>query len=141
MNSKRVYTAVERTRDSVGNVVEQREHSFSVNKTQESFIMITTTDGVDWIAPIRNHFAFLVCLFSYADKHGIVSLTPLRKSKLQALFKWKNKVQVDNALGVLLEYDCIKRIGRGDYIVNPDTIFSGGTITKAEKSNLYNSIV
>ena len=141
MNSKKVYTAIERVKDSNGNVTSSTERNILVNKTQESFIMLTTTDGIDWISPIRNYLAFLVCLFSYADKNGIVSLTPLRKAEIQALFKWKSRGQVDNALGILLEYNCIKRIGRGDYIVNPDTIFSGGTITKAEKSNLYNSIV
>lgn len=141
MNNKKVYTAVDRTKDSYGNVVESTERNIFVNKAQESFIMITRTDGLEWVANIRNHLAFLVCLFSYADKNGIVSLTPLRKAEIQQLFKWKNKVQVDNALAILLKNDCIKRINRGDYIVNPNTVFSGGTGTKAEKSNLYQSII
>lgn len=141
MRNKKVYTSVSSTKDSSGRIIESMEHSVVVNKSQETFIMITTTNGLSWIESVRNHLAFLVYLSSYADKNGIVSLTPLRKDEIQLFFKWKNRVQVDNALGVLLKHDCIKRIGRGDYMINPDTVFTGGTITKSEKSNLYQSML
>lgn len=141
MKNKKVYTAISTVKDMHGNILSRDNKAVVLNKAQESFIMITITNGLDWIKPIQGYLAFLVCLFNYADHNGIVSLTPLRKSEITSFFGWKNKKQIDQSLIVLVKHDCIKRIGRGDYIINPETLFRGGTITKAEKSNLYQSIL
>lgn len=139
--NKKVYTSTDTVKDINGNVVDQKIRNIVVNKEQEKFIMVTTTNGMDWVHPVRNYLAFLIYLSTISDNNGMVALTPYRKAEIQVFFKWKNKVQVDNALGVLLKNDCIKRVGRGDYIINPDTVFQGGTIKKVEKLNLYKSIV
>ncbi len=72
--------------------------------------------------------------------NSIISLSPLRKSEISDFFEWKNPKQIDLALNTLLKHDVIRRIGRGDYMINPETMFMGGTFEKIANINIYQQL-
>jgi hypothetical protein len=43
-------------------------------------------------------------------------------------------------LGALIKLDGIRKISQDDLMINPETVFRGGTANKADKQNKYNSL-
>ena len=136
--SKRVYNGKATVIDNLtGELLASQSKSLVFNGKSEKFIMVTTTNGIGWIKELNSYLGFLIVLVSEYSKDDIISLTPARKAEISALFEWKNAKHIDLVLYKLLKVDAIRRVGRGDYMVNPETIFAGGTIKKIDKINKY----
>ena len=110
------------------------------NKSTEKFSYYTTTNGLEWALPFKSHLLLLMALNEYSDKDGVVSLSPHIRGKICKFFGWDNLNTLSNALGALVKLDGIRRISQDDFMINPETVFRGGTSAKADKQNKYNSL-
>ncbi|MFZ4798257.1 MAG: hypothetical protein ACOYMA_12245 [Bacteroidia bacterium] len=138
---KQIYLGNALIKDNLtGEIVSDRTKTIVYNSKSEKFIMVTTTNGIEWIKPIKGYLALLMFMVERYYDNCVVSLSPLRKSEISEFFEWKNPKQIDLALSILLKHDVIRRIGRGDYMINPETIFMGSTIDKATNINTYQQL-
>lgn len=110
------------------------------NKSIEQFSYYTTTDGLEWAKPFKSHLLLLMVLNQYSDKDGIVSLSPHKRKQICKFFGWYNSNSLTNALSALVKLDGIRRINQDDLMINPETVFRGGTAGKANKQNKYNEL-
>ena len=140
-SKKQVYLGNAIIKDNLtGEIVSDRTKALVCNSKSEKFIMVTTTNGIDWIKPVKGYLGLLMFMVERYYDNCVVSLSPFRKAEISEFFEWKNPKQIDLALSVLLKHDVIRRIGRGDYMINPETMFIGSTMDKATNINTYQQL-
>lgn len=107
----------------------------------ETFIMIRTTDGLDWFYPLGKNEKSLILML-----HDWSNATNMRLS----LQKWQRDMiceklsvgrrQISLLLKSLENENCIKRLSQNDFMVNPAHANKCGTKEWRKRILEYNSI-
>ena len=122
---------------------EIREHySYYSDKYTESFIMIRTTNGEDWFYALSNNQKNLLMImwkWCDADQMAVYLGTVRRKEICTKLSIGKR--QITAIISSLCAKDYIKRIGRDDFLVNPEYMFKCSVGKVREKINKYQEYV
>ena len=139
--NKNVFTSRQVIVDVVsGDILEDKITSRFQNRNSENFAMYTTTNGLEWAIPYKGYLLFLMVLNQYADNDGTLCLSAYRRKEINRFFGWTNSRSLTNALGYMIEINGIKRLSQNDFMINPETVYKGSTVSKAEKITKYNSI-
>ena len=128
---------------STGELTKGNTEAIFVNRSSEKFVMHTTTSGLEWALPIRNHLLLLNYLGSLADMSTCVfSLSPQSREDIIKFFGWSSYKTLTAGLAELTKYDAIRRIKnrRNDFMLNPHMVYVGSTTDKLMKSNTYEQL-
>ena len=113
---------VSRENHLTGEVVEH--YSLYANKYTESFIMIRTTIGKEWFYALSNNEKNLLMMMWDWSSHEDMSvyLGTVRRKEVCTILNI-GKRQITSIISSLCANDYIKRIGRDDFLVNPQFMF------------------
>lgn len=113
-----------------------------VDKHLESFIMIRTTIGKDWFYALSNNEKNLLMMMWDWSSHEDMSvyLGSVRRKEVCSILKI-GKRQITAILSSLCANDYIKRIGRDDFLVNPQFMFKCSVGKVREKIKKYQEYV
>ena len=98
-------------------------------KVKETFIMIRTTDSLDWYYPLsKNEKSLVMMLHDWADMDNMrVSLSAWQRDFIcEKLCVERRMVSV--LLKGLETSDCIVRLSQNDFMVNPSHAFKCSTL-------------
>lgn len=121
---------------------ELRVHrSLWTNKYTESFIMLRTTDGLDWFFRLgKNEKSLIIMLHNWSDPTNMrVSLSGWQREEICSKLG-VNKRQISLILRRLVEFDCIKRINQNDFMVNPEHAFKCSASQVRERISIYKKL-
>ena len=115
--------------------------SLYADRYTESFIMIRTTEGKDWFFSLSNNEKnLLLMLWDWSSAEDMsVYLGSVRRDKVCMKLSIKRR-QITSIIGSLCEKGYIKRVGRDDFLVNPEFCFKcsvGKVREKIEKYKKY----
>lgn len=113
------------------------------SKNIEKFFLGRTTDGIEWVRKFNNTmelYLFLALLGLESVNNGyVITLTSFQIDEYSKLFKCSVSY-VRKCLGKLVENDFLIKVGRCNYLANPDTFYVGGSKVRAEKRLKYVSM-
>ena len=139
--NKKVFSARHIVTDNTtGEILDDKSTTTYVNRQSENFAMYSTTNGLEWAKEYKGYLLFLMVLNQYADNDGILCLSAYRRKEINKFFGWTNISSITNALSFLVSINGIKRLSQNDFMINPETVYKGSTVSKQEKMNRYNSI-
>lgn len=128
------------TDNTTGEILDDKSTITYVNRQSENFAMYSTTNGLEWAKEFKGYLLFLMVLNQYSDNDGILCLSAYRRKEINKFFCWSNVRSITNALSFLISINGIKRLSQNDFMINPETVYKGSTVTKQEKINKYNSL-
>jgi hypothetical protein len=112
----------------------------SVIKDEETFVMGRTTEGLDWIKEFNNlvELQLLLIMLELENPKNdyIVSFSGLQVKNAAELLE-VSEIYIRKSLTSLLNKNFIRRIYRGNYLVNPLTFYKGGTKVLKHKTKIY----
>ena len=122
-----------------GEILERR--AVYSSKYSESFIMLRTTDGLDWLYGLSGNAAKLILLMhQWSEQYkGRISIAAWQRELVMS----KLKITVRGLYGLLKELelnDCLLKLGTNDFIVNPAHVFKCSTGEVREKIREYEYI-
>lgn len=115
--------------------------SWYSNKFTESFVMLRTTEGLDWFLRLsKNEKSLVVLIHSWSDpKTGRISLQGWQREHICEKLSI-NRRNISIILQSLCKQDCLKRISQNDFIVNPAHIFKCSSNELRERIEKYKSL-
>ena len=139
MGKRKIYSG-ELIDTVTGEVIKSR--SYYADKYTESFIMIRTTEGQEWFYKLSNNEKNLLMMLwnwcSYDDMS--VYLGTVRRKEVGMVLGIKSR-QITAVLASLCAKDYVKRIGRDDFLVNPEYMFKCSVGKIREKIKKYREYV
>lgn len=107
----------------------------------ETFIMVRTTDSLDWYYPLgKNEKSLVLMLHDWSNADNMrLSLQTWQRDMICAKLGIGRR-QISLLLKSLEKSDCIKRLGQNDFIVNPAHANKCGTKEWRKRINEYNLI-
>ena len=99
-----------------------------MNKIKEKFIMVRTTEGLDWYFPLsKNEKSLILLLHDWSDAASMrVSLSAWQREYVCSTLQVERRM-----LSILLKglesQGCIKRLSQNDFMVNPAHAFKCST--------------
>lgn len=126
--------------DEITGEVLSRQAVYS-NKFSESFIMIRTTDSLDWVfALTANEFKVVLLMHQWAESDmGRLSLAAWQRELIMTKLNIKPEM-VSFILRSLIKKDCLIKLGNNDFLVNPAHVFKCSTQQIRERIRKYESI-
>jgi len=111
------------------------------NKYTESFIMIRTTDGLDWYFPLsKNEKSLILMLHDWSEPTNMrLSLSGWQRDEVCKKLKI-NRRQISLLLRSLVDKDCIKRISQNDFLVNPAHGFKCSASQVRDRIEIYKNL-
>lgn len=130
---------VERVNELTGELT--KSVSWYSNKFTESFIMLRTTDGLDWYLKLSNNEKNLIVLMhNWADpKTGRISLQGWQREQICEKIGIKKR-SISVILHYLAQKDCLIRIAQNDFMLNPAHMFKCSTNEIRDKIEKYKSL-
>lgn len=124
---------------STGEIVSSQ--STWVNKSSESFVMLRTTNGIDWYFPLtRNEKNLFLMLSQWADSKTMkISISKWQRIEIYSKLEVERRM-VSLMLRGLEDKNCIKRISQNDFMINPSFAFKCSTNELKLKINDYNKL-
>lgn len=125
---------------STGEIKESK--SIYVSKNEETFTMVRTTQGMDWLVKIDTLVELqLVHLLTEMSntQSGVTVITPMERDKISQLLQIKPRT-IYNTMSTLIKKGFLKRVGYMNYMVNPSYFFKGSSSSVKDKIELYNKI-
>jgi hypothetical protein len=122
------------------------ENLGSVNKVytklNESFIMVRTTNGLDWYFPLsKNEKSLILMLHDWSDATTMrLSLAGWQREYICKTLCVERRM-VSILLKGLEDKDCIKRLSQNDFMVNPAHAFKCSTTLVRNMIKEYESII
>lgn len=115
--------------------------SLWTNKYTESFIMLRTTNGLDWFFELgKNEKSLIVMLHNWSEPTNMrVSLSGWQRDEI-CLKLGINRRQISLVLKRLIDKDCIKRINQNDFIVNPSHAFKCSASQVRDRIGVYMAV-
>jgi hypothetical protein len=97
-------------------------------KVHESFIMVRTTNGLDWYFPLsKNEKSLILMLHDWSDAATMrLSLSAWQREYICKTLGVERRM-VSIMLKGLQEKNCIKRLSQNDFMVNPAHAFKCST--------------
>ena len=137
--AKRKIGHLERLDELTGELTISR--SFWTNKYTESFIMIRTTEGLEWFHKLGNNEKSLVLMLHiWSDPTNMrLSISGWQRDEICETLK-VNRRQISLILRRLIEKDCIKRINQNDFLVNPAHMFKCSASKVREMMREYEQV-
>ena len=111
---------------STGEVLSQK--AMYASKYTESFIMLRTTNGIDWYFALTNNEKNLVLMLHDWANHLNMRLSLAgwqREAIIEKLGVKRRMVSI--LIGGLADKDCLLRLGRNDFMLNPEHAFKCST--------------
>lgn len=123
--------------DELSGEVLSRQAVYS-NKFAESFIMLRTTESLDWVfALTANEFKVLLLLHQWSESsEGRLSLAVWQKELLCDKLNIKTDM-LSAIIRGLLSKDCLLKLGNNDFVVNPAHVFRCSTHDVRERIRKY----
>lgn len=138
MSKRKVYEA-SNVNELTGEIT--YHHSYYSDKYTESFIMIRVTNGKDWFYSLSNNEKnLLMMMWDWCNVDMYVYLGTVRRSEASDALSI-GKRQITTILAGLCKRDYIKRIGRDDFMVNPEYMFKCSVGKVREKIEKYREYV
>jgi len=111
------------------------------SKFSESFIMVRTTDSLDWYFALNgNECKLILLLHQWAESsNGRISIAGWHKEFIFEKLGIKSGMLGSLVRG-LIEKDCMIKIGSNDFMVNPAHVFKCSTSEVREKMREYEFI-
>lgn len=111
------------------------------NKYTETFIMLRTTDGLDWFYELgKNEKSLIVMLHNWSEPTNMrLSLAGWQRDEICNKLG-VNRRQISLILKRLVEKDCIKRISQNDFMVNPAHAFKCSASQVRERMTIYKEL-
>jgi len=105
----------------------------------ESFIMVRTTDSLDWFIPLgKNEKSLILMLHDWSDAVSMrVSISGLQREVLCHKLGIQRR-QISLLLKSLEKENCIKRISQNDFMVNPAHCNKCATREWRKRIEIYN---
>lgn len=117
-----------RVRDETGAIVSEttKENVVSIRKMEDepAYVKMYIEDLGRILGLQDGHRQILVLIAGSVDYEGIVSLAIGRKARIAATLGCSVK-SVDNAIGEFVKQGIVKRIGRGEYELDPNLFAKG----------------
>lgn len=130
---------VERVDELTGEIT--KSVSWYSNKFTESFVMLRTTDGLDWFLRLsKNEKSLIVLMHNWADpKTGRISLQGWQREEV-CIKLGINRRNISVILHSLCVLDCLVRISQNDFMVNPAHMFKCSANEVRERIEKYKSL-
>lgn len=121
---------------------ETRSHYTVLADThREGFIMVRTTDGLEWYYALSNNEKnLLIMLWNWSNVDMEVFLGSVRRATVCSALNIGRR-QISVLLGSLCENGYIKRLGRDDFLVNPSLMFKCAVKDVRKKIKIYEEYV
>ena len=118
-----------------------RHKSLWTNKYTESFIMLRTTDGMDWFYDLgKNEKSLILMLHNWSEPTNMrVSLSGWQREEICLKLK-VNRRQISLILKRLVDLNCIKRINQNDFMVNPAHAFKCSASQVRDRISIYEQL-
>lgn len=137
MSKKIVYQREEI--DHLTGQVTKQTFEYKINKNNLRFGMFNM-ESLEWLKKFESltQMKILFMLLEYeSHKTGLVIINSSVKKELGD-FLGLNLRAITAAISSLVENDCLVRVKRGEYMINPNIIYQGGTAKWNEKFDKYN---
>ena len=130
---------IERVNELTGELT--KSVSWYSNKYTEKFIMVRTTDSLDWFYPLgKNEKSLILMLHDWSNAENMrLSLQTWQRDKICDKLNVGRR-QISLLLKSLENADCIKRLSQNDFMVNPAHANKCGTKEWRKRTLEYNSI-
>lgn len=130
---------IERVNDLTGELT--KSVSWYSNKYTEKFIMIRTTDTLDWFYPLgKNEKSLILMLHDWSEPTNMrISLAGWQREQIIEKLGIKRR-QISILLKSLVDAGCIKRISQNDFMVNPAHAFKCSASQVREKIEIYKKL-
>ena len=137
--AKRKIGYLERVNELTGEITVSK--SLWTNKYTESFIMLRTTDGLDWFYELgKNEKSLIVMLHNWSEPTNMrISLSGWQRAEVCAKLG-VNRRQISLILRRLVDKDCIKRISQNDFMVNPAHAFKCSASQVRDRISIYEQL-
>jgi len=137
--SKRRIGHLEHHNELTGEVTVSK--SLWTNKYTESFIMVRTTDGLDWFYSLgKNEKSLILMLHNWSEATNMrISLSGWQRDEICEKLRIERR-QISLVLKRLIEKDCLKRLGQNDFMVNPAHAFKCSASQVRERINIYKTL-
>jgi hypothetical protein len=134
--ARRKIAYVERVNELTGEITVAK--SLWTNRYNESFIMVRTTDGLDWFFSLgKNEKSVVLMLHTWSEPTNMrVSVAGWQREEL-CLKLGIDKRQLSVLLRRLVLADCIRRLGQNDFLVNPAHCFKCSSSDVRERIKIY----
>lgn len=121
---------------------EYSHKSYYINRYTEKFIMVRTTDGLDWFFELgKNEKSLVLMLHNWSEPTNMrISLSGWQRDEICSKLDI-NRRQISLVLKRLIEKNCIKRINQNDFIVNPAHAFKCEAKQVKDRIPIYDSVV
>ena len=108
------------------------------NKFSESFIMVRTTEGLDWLFTLNaNECKLILLLHKWSEaSNGRISIAAWQKEFICEKLKIKANM-ISLVIRGLASKNCLLKIGNNDYVVNPAHVFKCSTSEVRERIREY----
>ena len=118
-----------------------KHRSLWTNKYTESFIMLRTTDTLDWMFKLgKNEMKLAIMLHDWSEPTNMrISLSGWQRDFICDKLKIERR-QISLILKRLVEQGCIKRISQNDFMVNPAHAFKCSASQVRERIEIYKSL-
>ena len=130
---------IERVNELTGELT--KSVSWYSNKYTEKFIMVRTTDSLDWFYPLgKNEKSLILMLHDWSEPSNMrVSLAGWQRDEIIIKLGVKRR-QISILLKNLVDADCIKRLGQNDFMVNPSHVFKCSASQVRDRIEIYKNI-
>lgn len=137
--AKRKIGYLERVNELTGEITVSK--SLWTNKYTESFIMLRTTDGLDWFYDLgKNEKSLIVMLHNWSEPTNMrISLAGWQRDEICKKL-CVNRRQISLILKRLVDKDCIKRISQNDFMVNPAHAFKCSASQVRDRISIYEQL-
>jgi len=137
--AKRKIGYLERVNELTGEITVSK--SLWTNKYTESFIMLRTTDGMDWFYDLgKNEKSLVMMLHNWSEPTNMrISLSGWQREEICLKLKI-NRRQISLILKRLVDLDCIKRINQNDFMVNPAHAFKCSASAVRDRISIYQQL-
>lgn len=135
--SKKNIGQLEYVDKSTGEVLQHIDKIYTTYS--ESFIMIRTTDGLDWFYNLgKNEKSLVLMLHSWSDSDSMrLSLQAWQRDHICDKLGISRR-QISVLLKSLENSNCIKRLSQNDFLVNPSHANKCGTKQWRKRIEKYN---
>lgn len=123
--------------DEITGEVLSRQAVYS-NKFTESFIMLRTTESLDWVfALTANEFKVVLLLHQWSEQaDGRISLAAWQRELIIEKLGIKSDM-VSAVMRSLVSKNCLVKLGNNDFVVNPAHVFKCSTSKVREQIRKY----
>jgi len=124
---------------STGEIIRDVDRIYT--KLNETFIMVRTTNGLDWYFPLsKNEKSLILMLHDWSDATTMrLSLSAWQRDYICNTLSIERRM-VSILLKGLEEKDCIKRLSQNDFMVNPAHAFKCSTLLVRKRIEEYKLI-